>query len=115
MTEQDDVPSRGYDAALLRRLLGFLGPYRWVAVLALVLLLSAAGLALVGPVLTQRALDVAVPRRDLGLLGTLAVTFFGVLILEFIVEYAQALLTNFIGQRVMFDLRMRLLDRKSVV
>jgi ATP-binding cassette subfamily B multidrug efflux pump len=117
MSAQDDRPGRGYDAALLRRLLGFLAPYRWLTALALVLLLTGAGLALVGPLLTQRALDVAIPARDLGLLGTLAAAFFGVLLIEFVVEYGQALTTAFIGQRVMFDLRMRLfghLQRLSI-
>jgi ATP-binding cassette, subfamily B, multidrug efflux pump len=117
MSAQDDRPGRGYDAALLRRLLGFLAPYRWLTALALVLLLTGAGLALIGPLLTQRALDVAMPARDLGLLGTLAAAFFGVLFVEFVVEYGQALTTAFIGQRVMFDLRMRLfghLQRLSI-
>ncbi|HEU5303719.1 MAG TPA: ABC transporter ATP-binding protein, partial [Gemmatimonadales bacterium] len=115
--EQDEVLDRGYDARLLRRLLVYLRPYRGLTALAVLLLLAGAGLALVGPVLTQRALDVAIPARDGGLLATLAALFLGALLLEFAVEYGQTLLTTYIGQRVMYDLRMQIfghLQRLSI-
>jgi ATP-binding cassette subfamily B protein len=118
MTElTSDTGLKGYDRALLRRLLVRLGPYRWQALLAVLLLLVSAGLALVGPVLTQRMLDVAVPRRDAGLLVTLAAIALAVLVIEFVLEYAQALLTTLIGQRVMRDLRLEIfahLQRLSI-
>ncbi|MFN8645638.1 MAG: ABC transporter ATP-binding protein [Gemmatimonadales bacterium] len=108
---------RRYDAALMRRLLRYIAPYRWLALLAVLLLLATAGLTLVGPLLTQRALDVAVPARDHALLRTLAVLFLGALVLEFVLDYAQAYLTAWMGQRVMADLRLQVfshLQRLSV-
>ena len=116
---QDDpeVPVTGYDAALLRRLLRYIRPYRWLTALALLLLLGQSGLALVGPRLTEHALDVAIPHRDMGLLGLLAGLYLGTLLVEFVVEYVGALLTTFIGQRVMYDLRMEIfahLQRLSI-
>jgi ATP-binding cassette subfamily B protein len=115
--DQDEVLDKGYDAGLLRRLLVYLRPYRGLTALAVVLLLAGAGLALVGPALTQRALDVAIPLRDTGLLGTLALLFLAALVLEFLVEYGQTLLTAYLGQRVMYDLRMQIfghLQRLSI-
>ena len=117
MTETDEAIDRGYDAALLSRLLVYIRPYRGLTLIAVLLLLAGAGLALVGPALTQRALDVAIPQRDLGLLGTLAALFLAALILDFFVEYGQTLLTAYIGQRVMYDLRMQIfghLQRLSI-
>ena len=117
MTEPEDSLERGYDAALLRRLLRYLRPYRGLTALAVLLLLAGAGLALVGPALTQRALDVAIPNHDVGLLGTLAAIFLAALLLDFGVEYGQTLLTAYIGQRVMYDLRMQIfthLQRLSI-
>lgn len=108
--EAEERPS-GYDPRLLRRLLGYLGPYRWHAAGALALLVVQSGLALIGPVLTQQALDGAIPRRDLGLLGLLAAIYLATLLLEFVVEYGGALLTTWIGQRVMYDLRMEIFER----
>ncbi|MEA2713147.1 MAG: ATP-binding cassette, subfamily multidrug efflux pump [Gemmatimonadales bacterium] len=115
--DQDEALDKSYDATLLRRLLVYLRPYRGLALLAVLLLFMSAGLALVGPLLTQRALDVAIPRHDMGLLGTLAVVFLAALLLEFVVEYGQTLLTTYIGQRVMYDLRMQIfghLQRLSI-
>ncbi len=115
--DQDEILDKSYDATLLRRLLVYLRPYRGLTLLAVLLLLIGAGLALVGPLLTQRALDVAIPRHDMGLLGTLATLFLAALLLEFVVEYGQTLLTTYIGQRVMYDLRMQIfghLQRLSI-
>jgi ATP-binding cassette, subfamily B, multidrug efflux pump len=117
MSEQDEVLNRGYDAALLRRLLTYLRPYRALTGLAVLLLLAGAGLALVGPALTQRALDIAIPNHDAGLLGRLAAIFVAALLLDFGVEYGQTLLTAYVGQRVMYDLRMQIfthLQRLSI-
>lgn len=114
---RDEPDEKSYDAALMRRLLRYLRPYGALAALALFLLLGTAGLTLVGPVLTQRALDVAVPTKDLGLLRLLAFLFFGSLLLEFLFDYSQAYLTSWMGQRVMADLRLQLfshLQRLSV-
>jgi ATP-binding cassette subfamily B protein len=108
----DDIDrgSRGYDAALLRRLLAYLRPYRGLTVAAVALLMAQSLLALVGPRLTQHALDVAVPKRDVGLLGLLAALYLGTLVLDFVVEYGGTLLTTYIGQRVMYDLRLRIFE-----
>ena len=117
MTDQDDAFDQRYDSALLRRLLTYLRPYRGLTTLAVLLLLAGAGQARGGPALTQRAIDVAIPARDTGLLATLAALFLGALLLDFAVEYGQTLLTAYIGQRVMYDLRMQIfthLQRLSI-
>ena len=103
-----ETPIQGYDTALLGRLLRYIKPYRWLTLLALLLLLAQSGLALIGPRLTEHALDAAIPRKDIGLLGLLTALYAGTLVADFLVEYAGALLTTFIGQRVMYDLRMEI-------
>jgi len=117
MMDDQDVPATRYDAALLRRLLRYLRPYRWLAGGAVLLLLVQSGLALIGPRLTERALDVAIPHRDVGLLSLLAGLYLATLLFELVVEYGGAVLTAFVGQRVMYDLRMEIfghLQRLSV-
>jgi ATP-binding cassette subfamily B protein len=117
MLDDQDASAAKYDAALMRRLLGYLRPYRWLAAGAVLLLLLQSGLALIGPRLTERALDIAIPRGDLGLLSLLAGLYLATLLLELVVEYGGTLLTSFVGQRVMYDLRMEIfghLQRLSV-
>jgi ATP-binding cassette subfamily B protein len=115
--DDSDGAGRGYDASLLRRLLGYLRPYRWWTLGAVLLLMSQSVLALIGPRLTQHALDVAVPHHDLALLGLLTGLYLATLLADFVVEYGGTLLTSYIGQRVMYDLRMQIfghLQRLSI-
>ena len=111
MSEELETGAAGYDAAVLRRLLGYLRPYRWHTAAAVLLLLVQSGLALVGPRLTEHALDVAIPHADRGLLTLLAGLYLGSLFAEFVVEYAGTLLTTLVGQRVMYDLRMEIFSQ----
>lgn len=117
MNAPEEALGRSFDAGLLRRMLAYLRPRRAQVMLAVGLLIANALLALVGPILTRQALDVAVPQRDLGLLGTLTAAYLAALALEFATEYAQGILTTHIGQGVMHDLRMEIfgkLQRLSV-
>ena len=103
----DDLLS-GADPELGRRLLRYARPYAPAIVAAVVLLLVEAALALVGPALTLRALDTAIPHRDTALLATLGLIYAGALLLSFAGEYTQTVLATWIGQRVMSDLRRQL-------
>ncbi len=111
MSEELETGAPGYDARILRRLLGYLRPYRGHTLAAVLLLLTQSGLALVGPRLTEQALDVAIPHADRGLLTLLAALYLGTLLAEFMVEYAGTLLTTLVGQRVMYDLRMEIFSQ----
>jgi ATP-binding cassette subfamily B protein len=116
--EADELPRELIDLALLRRLLRFLKPYGLLVAASLVLLLIHALLAIVGPALTARALDQAIPARDGALLVQYAAIYAASLGGTFLVDYAQVVLTTRIGQGVMFDLRMKIfahLQRLSVV
>jgi ATP-binding cassette, subfamily B, multidrug efflux pump len=104
-THEEESLGKAYDARLMRRLLGYLRPYRWRVAGAIALLLCGAALELVGPLLTRVALDRAIPDGDVSLLLLLAVTFFGALLLSFVLEATQTLVTTWLGQHVMYDLR----------
>jgi ATP-binding cassette subfamily B multidrug efflux pump len=112
-----DDPLAGADPELGRRLLRYARPYVAAIVAAVILLLVEAALALVGPELTRRALDVAIPRRDTAMLAQLGAIYGGALLLSFVGEYVQTVLTTWVGQRVMSDMRRELfaqLQRLSV-
>jgi ATP-binding cassette subfamily B protein len=89
----------------MRRLMAYLRPYRWHVAAAVMILIAASALALVGPWLTKLAIDSAFPAGDLGLLTLLAAVYVATLLLAGLLEYGRTLLTTWIGQRVMEDLR----------
>ncbi len=102
---EEEALGKAYDARLMRRLLAYLRPYRARVVFAIALLLLGSLVELVGPWLTKLAIDRAIPHRDTGLLGTLALAYVVSLVLSFGFEYGQVVLTTWLGQRVMYDLR----------
>src|SRR5688500_14909569 len=70
--------------------------------------MGGAALEMVGPYLTKVAIDQAIPAGDLDELTLIVALFTGSLLLSFVFEYLQALITTWIGQQVMQDLRMEL-------
>jgi ATP-binding cassette, subfamily B, multidrug efflux pump len=106
--EEEVVFDRAYDAHLTGRLLSYVRPHRGRVALAVLLLIAAAAVEMVGPWLLMIALDRAVPEGDMRLLGWLVAAYAGSLLLAFVFQYAQTLLTTWLGQRVMYDLRVQL-------
>ena len=106
----DETVARRYDRRLVRRLLVYVAPYKRLVAAALLLLMTEGLLQLVGPVLTQRVIDVAVPMRDGRLALQSALLYAGSLVLAFACSYGETMLTAVLGQRVMRDLRRQLFE-----
>ncbi len=102
---EEEALGKAYDAQLMRRLLQYLKPYRGRVLGAVLMLIAASALALVGPWLTMEAIDGAIPDGDYPRLRQLSVFFFGALLLSGALEYGRVILTTWIGQNVMLDLR----------
>ncbi|RMH12290.1 MAG: ABC transporter ATP-binding protein, partial [Gemmatimonadetes bacterium] len=105
---EEDALGKAYDARLMRRLLAYLRPYRWSVAGAVLLLVAGSALEIVGPWLTKVALDEAIPSGDGSLLARLAALYMGTLLAVFALQYGQTLLTTWLGQRVMVDLRRQI-------
>jgi ATP-binding cassette subfamily B protein len=103
----DEITGRAYDAALMRRLFGYLRPYAGLVALGIFLLLALAGLDLLGPLISKVAVDRYIVPRDPSGLPLMAAAFLGAQLLSSALRYVQNLLTQTLGQRVMFDLRMQ--------
>ena len=108
---EEEALGKAYDARLMRRLLSYLQGYRIQVATAVLMLVAASGLELVGPWLTKIALDRAVPTANTELLGTLAAIYIGSLAAAAVLEYARTMLTTWIGQHVMLDLRGQVFSR----
>ncbi|HID40286.1 MAG TPA: ABC transporter ATP-binding protein, partial [Calditrichaeota bacterium] len=94
-----------YDRRLFRRMLTYMRPYRHILATAVGMIIIAAVLQLVGPLLTRLAIDDYIKIGDMNGLNVLVVIYFSVLIVTFFIQYFQAYLTQYLGQRLMYDLR----------
>ena len=105
---EEEVLGKAYDSRLMARLLRYLRPYALQVAGAVVLLLLASLAAVIGPYLTMIALDEAIPANDGRQLALLAIVYLAVTVLVFVFQYVQALVTTWLGQRVMYDLRTQI-------
>lgn len=113
----DEVQTRSFEWALMRRLLAMLRPYRRSLVASLLLLIAASCLSNASPLLMMYAVDhyINVPADqaqdlDATVSGLYSITLMiaGIVLLETIIRCAQLLIVTWIGQRTMFEMRMDL-------
>jgi ATP-binding cassette, subfamily B, multidrug efflux pump len=105
---EEEVLGKAYDARLMRRLLGYLWPYRLQAGLALASIVSASVLQLAQPYLMKIAIDRHIAAGDLTGLDRIAVAFLAIIVASFALEYIQTVVLQNTGQRIMFDMRMEI-------
>jgi ATP-binding cassette subfamily B protein len=105
----DEITGKAYDHQLAKRLLLYLAPYRGRVAIAVVLLIVTSILELFGPYLTKIAIDDHVAVGDLDGLGRIAVLYLFVVVGGFALEYVHFYVMQWVGQRIVFDLRARIL------
>ena len=109
MTASDDeVLGKAYDARLMRRLLGYMRPYRAGIGLAFFAILGLSILQLAPPYLTKVAIDTHIAAGDVDGLTPLALLLLGVLVLSYLLESVQTYALQVTGQRIILDLRAQI-------
>jgi ATP-binding cassette, subfamily B, multidrug efflux pump len=121
---EEEVLGKAYDSRLMKRLLGYLRPYKWHVVVALVAIVLKAGADVLGPFLTKVAIDkylaptpgVAAHSWLANLLSSqpyrgisqITAIYVGLLLFAFVLEFLQTYYMQWTGQKVMFDLRSQI-------
>ena len=109
MIEADDeVLGKAYDARLMRRLLGYMRPYRAGIGVAFLAILGLSLLQLAPPYLTKVAIDTHIAAGDVDGLTPLALLLLAVLAASYVLESVQTWALQVTGQRIIFDLRMQI-------
>jgi len=113
--QADELQDKSYDSTLMRRILGYMRPYRATVALSIALLALVSVFQLAPPYLTKIAIDrYLAPEGDVSLalrygglwkiIGLYAVALLG----GFVTSYVQIYTMSWVGQRVMFDLRVQI-------
>src|SRR2546421_7274313 len=106
--QRGDAAKKRPTVAMYRRLLRFVGPYRWNLGIATVLLLVSTALGLVWPQIVQRVLDLGL--KEPGLLDQLVVVLIAVLLVRAVVDGLRQFVMAWTGEKVIFDLRMAIVN-----
>jgi len=110
-SNEEQVLGKAYDARLMRRLLAYIKPYRRSAFLAIACLLAGSALSIVQPYLTKIAIDRYIRNHNVAGLNQIALLYSLTLLLVFALSFAETLLINLMGQKIMRDLRMEIFKR----
>ena len=110
-SNEEQVLGKAYDARLMRRLLAYIKPYRRSAFLAIACLLAGSALSIVQPYLTKIAIDRYIRNHNVAGLNQIALLYILTLLLVFASSFAETLLINLMGQKIMRDLRMEIFKR----
>jgi ATP-binding cassette subfamily B protein len=105
---EDEIVGKAYDRRLMGRFLGYVRPYRLPALLVLLLLPLAAASKLAQPWLLKLAIDNHLMTGEMEGLPSLAAGYLGLIAADSLLTYAEIWLLQYLGQRVMFDLRLQL-------
>lgn len=104
--QEEEILGKAYDARLVKRLLKYLKPYRLQIILSTILLLAAMLAQLAGPFLTKIAIDDYIPKRDMSGLSFIVALYIAVLASQFVLQYFQIYIMQWVGQQIMYNLRM---------
>lgn len=107
---EDEVLGKAYDAKLMRRLLGFIKPYKKYVIFAIVLNIFVAILSAIGPMFTKIAVDDYIKKSDYNGLLTISLVLLGSLILQATIQYFLSYFTQYIGQKALFDMRTKIFN-----
>ena len=94
--DEDDL-GRAYDHRLMRRLMGYLRPYRGRVAFAVAVVILDAAAQIAGPWLTMLAIDNGIRHKDLGYLDRVAVLYLAVLLVAFGLGYLQTQIMQRVG------------------
>jgi ATP-binding cassette subfamily B protein len=123
---EEEALGKAYDGRLMRRLVGYMRPYRKLVGISVAFLIAQSTLQVLGPLLTKIAvdryiqpnpdrvptfLDPYLPADPWVGLARLGVLYLCVLGASFVCEFGQMWLMQYTGQLAMFDLRKQLMER----
>lgn len=105
---EDEVLGKAYDSKLMKRLLGYVKPYKHFVIFAILMNIFVAALGPIRPYLTKIAIDDYIVNSDYDGLILIGVLLFGSLLLQAVIQYFLTYFTQYLGQKVLYDLRIQI-------
>lgn len=107
---EEEALGKAYDSKLMKRLLGYIKPYKNYVIFAILLNIVVAALGPVRPLLTKIAVDDFIANADYDGLLLIGILLFSSLLLQAVVQFFLTYFMQYLGQRVLFDLRTQIFN-----
>ena len=107
---EEEALGKAYDSKLMKRLLGYIKPYKNYVIFAILLNIVVAALGPVRPLLTKIAVDDYIATADYDGLLLIAILLFSSLLLQAVVQFYLTYFMQYLGQKVLFDLRTQIFN-----
>ena len=101
----DEVLETPFDFAHLKRSFVYIKKYKGKMITALALSVFAAISGLLGPLITQYALDNTIPQKNMGQLVLLTLAFVGTIAVSITFSTIRSRIMTVVGQDIIFDIR----------
>ena len=105
--DRDDVKKQA-DAKILYRFFRYIRPYRFIFSLTILMLLITAALETAGPFILKIAIDKYLTPKNYNGFLNMVLLFALSIFLQFGVRYIQQYMTEYMGEKIMYDLRMEI-------
>ncbi|MGE5496892.1 MAG: ABC transporter ATP-binding protein [Syntrophothermus sp.] len=106
--QDDEILGKAYDTKLMKRLMGYVKPYKHYVILAIFLNIVVAALGPLRPYLTKIAIDDNIKNKDYHGLLLITLALFASLIFQSVIQYFLTYYMNYMGQKIIFDIRTKL-------
>ncbi|MDQ3020492.1 MAG: ABC transporter ATP-binding protein/permease [Bacteroidota bacterium] len=107
---EDEVLTKQIDPQIMRRLLSFFKPYTKYIVIVTIFSITISALVALRPLLTQIAIDDKIINKDFQGLQTIILIMVATLVFQGLIQYIMTYLTNWIGQKIIYDLRKKIFN-----
>jgi ATP-binding cassette, subfamily B, multidrug efflux pump len=105
---EDEIVGKMYDRRLMARLIRYVHPYNRLMLIVMLTLPLVAATKLAQPYILKIAIDNHIVTRNMAGLPALAAGFLGVILAESVFTFVEVYLLQYIGQKVMYDMRVAL-------
>jgi hypothetical protein len=108
LPDEDELLGKAYDGRLVRRLLGYMRPYKSQLVVAIILMVASSLLSVVGPAIIGYAIDDGIRAGSFDVLRFWTFIFIAAAVGEWITNRFRIAIMAYVGTKVVADLRSHL-------
>ncbi len=104
---EEEILGKAFDMRLMKRLLAYLWPFKWIVLLSFVILLIRTAAELAEPIIIKIAIDKNIAHGDYHGLMISSLVYVAVLVVQSVGFFGHFYLSSWLGQKIMYNIRMQ--------